>query len=74
MILDLVKQVIENDRPKTEIELILRIWELQGLKLTDEQRIRIRNHCVAPSTIGRARRKLIQKGLLFGESRIESLI
>lgn len=45
-----------------DVELVLSVWEKQGLKLTDDQK-KIAKMCYSPESITRARRKIQEVGL-----------
>ena len=57
---ELIKEIFKNDGELTDFQLILRIWELQGLKLEDQQKMYILARCSPPETITRARRKVCE--------------
>jgi hypothetical protein len=68
---DLVKNILK-DKPKTrgdDIELILTVWEYQGLNLTESQKAIIRK-CHSSEAITRARRRIQQSGLFMPNNNI----
>jgi hypothetical protein len=59
---DLVKEkpyLVEDDKV-----LLLAVWEHQGLKLTEEQKVAWFDDCSTPETITRSRRWLLEQGLI----------
>lgn len=61
---DLIKSVLRDniEARGNDIELIVSVWEKQGLKLTPEQRHYMKK-CLSTETITRVRRKIQEYGL-----------
>ena len=60
---ELVRKVLK-DNPETrnsDHKLLLKVWETQGLKLTDEQKYFF-TKCATPESITRARREIQEAG------------
>lgn len=71
-----IKKKIENilnDYPITrnsDIELILRIWELEGIHFNPRTRAMIKE-CTSPETIRRVRQKLQEGGKYLADKPVE---
>ena len=61
--LNVVEQLLSGrqDFRDSDKKLIIAVWHLQGLHLTDEQRTTLLEKCATPETITRARRALKHK-------------
>lgn len=68
----LVKEILAK-YPETrgdDIELIIKVWEYQGLKFTDTQKYLLRK-CYSPETIRRNRQKIQEIGLFRPSENIQ---
>lgn len=54
----------------SDIELILRVWELEGVQLNPRVRAMIKE-CTAPETIRRVRQKFQEEGKYLASKKVE---
>lgn len=71
---NLVEWVLKNkEQPRnSDIELIIDVWQEQGLYLTEQQKQTLRRECSKPETIRRIRQKLQQDGKYLANSTVRS--
>ncbi len=63
-----------SDYPATrnsDMELVIRVWEMQGLELTPKQLAFFKEKAIPAETIGRARRKLQEHGQYLASEEVD---
>jgi hypothetical protein len=55
----------------SDVELIIAVWQAQGLNLTETQKEMLRSVCMHPETMTRIRRKLQEQGKYRATKEVE---